>query len=289
MDLTTDDAGLPSYSLSPIQRDESEEPIKEPPPRIWEQKSRGLHDHLIWLSRNMEHPPHGWNIEDAALAAPRLQNPGYCMPRISGSKTLTLLKRDGRLHDVTIPYGPHGLHWHAVPIRQEMYLKIITVASCSWSMVVGILPQHFIVAIDGIKVASLGSTHKDWSRAMKMVDSPPRPGDFTKQIPVAAQADPNTIVVDADRYVGNIQGWTTMVKQLGNQPRYAQLQTTLEQIERTKMHKGWQQGDYTAEEIREARAIISRNVFPDIATPPHVARECWDIVASGDKYTAPKP
>ena len=289
MDLTTDDAGLPSYSLSPDHRDESEEPIKEAPPRIWEQKSRGLHDHLIWLSRNMDHPPDGWNIEDAAHAAPRLQNPSYCMPRISGSKTLTLLKRDGRLHDVTIPYGPHGLYWHAVKIRDEMYLKIITVASCSWSMVVGILPQHFIVAIDGVKVARLGSTHKDWSRAMKMVDSPPRPGDFTKQIPVVAQADPNTIVVDADRYVGNIQGWTNMVKQLGNQPRYAQLQTTHEQIERTKMHEGWQRGDYTDEEIWEARAIINRNVFPDIATPPHVARSCWDIVASGASYTVPKP
>ncbi len=59
--------------------------------------------------------------------------------------------------------------------------------------------MHFVVAINGVKIAKLGSTHEDWIREMKMIQSYPRPGDFTKEIPMEEQADPITIIVDANR------------------------------------------------------------------------------------------
>ena len=63
------------------------------------------------------------------------------------------MKRDGRLYDVTIPYAPHGLFWDALRIGDEMYLKIAKVKHCSWGMVFGILPMHFIIAINGVRIA----------------------------------------------------------------------------------------------------------------------------------------
>ena len=44
-------------------------------------------------------------------------------------------------------------------------------------MIVGLLPLHFIMAINGKRVASYGNTHEDFVSAMKMKAYCPREGD----------------------------------------------------------------------------------------------------------------
>ena len=135
----------------------------------------------------------------------------------------------------TVPCDePHGIIWDAAKIGSDMYLKVHKVKHCSWGMIVGILPAHFIFAVNGVKIADLGTTNDEWAKAMRMTIHPPKPGDFLLQIPTELHDDPNTIV--GNRYAGGVKGWSNMVAELGNQPRYKHFQTTHEQVERMKMH-----------------------------------------------------
>ena len=67
---------------------------------------------------------------------------------------------------MTIPYAPHGIIWDVVKIGSDMHLKVNKVKHCTWGMVVGILPAYFITAINGVRIADLGTTNEEWARAL---------------------------------------------------------------------------------------------------------------------------
>ena len=99
-------------------------------------------------------------------------------------------------------------------VDDEYYLKIFKVLPNTRRNIVGILPGHFLVAINGVRIGKLGTTTPEWKKALYMQRLVPTNEYFVTQLPPEAAYDSNTIVIDRKRYAGSIPGWNQMMNKL---------------------------------------------------------------------------